>query len=372
MRQALGGRLAPEIPMFLFTTPQTSEAPASRQSGRQRHSRGRGEDRCRVRLPAEDGAAGIGAGARRQGEDLERDRPVPVHRADLALDGEAGGAKAGALGLCHAISEERYGRLTVSDPAGARKDPAAAQRSAGRRRDGRGADAEEPRPADLRSLGRQPHAGELYMAHVLGARGASDLIQAAASDPTRAAPRIFPMRPQPIAASSSTNRAGRARRRRSMACCPPATPARSWRRRRTASTGASRQSERGRASTSPPRSPPRCARARQGADRLFSTEGSREPVSKAVANLWTTPRTGRHAGWLGSIRPIVISRARHRMTPARRHPLCPFRRSGADAAASCQRSHAPVAAGRPDPAGEPPKPSPWPRPGARRSTCPPS
>ena len=93
------------------------------------------------------------------------------------------GPKQGMANFAGAISEDGNGRLTVSDPAlrekilQLRTDPQVATVMAG---------ALTQKNAEQlgQALGRQPQAGELYIAHVLGARGASDLIRMAGADPT--------------------------------------------------------------------------------------------------------------------------------------------------------------------------------------------
>ncbi|MFC5396084.1 transglycosylase SLT domain-containing protein [Bosea vestrisii] len=208
------------------------------------------------------------------------------------------GPKQGMANYAGAISEDGSGRLTVSDPAlrekilQLRTDPQVATVMAG---------ALTQKNAEQlgQALGRQPQAGELYMAHVLGARGASDLIRTAGNDPTRAAARDFP---EAAAANRSIfyDKAGRARSAQEVYGLLAASHANT---QVAATTGAMLAQARptGAATTAaayaaePAVAPIAAALApgrAKGLIGLFSTEGSRAPVSKAVANLWTTPRAG--------------------------------------------------------------------------------
>lgn len=206
------------------------------------------------------------------------------------------GAKQGLGNYAGAISEGENGRLTVADPAmrekilQLRNDPQISAVMAG---------ALTQKNAEQLGtvLGRQPQAGELYMAHVLGARGAADLIRSAASDPTRAAARDFP---EAAAANRSIfyDKAGRARSAQEVYGLLAASHANT---QVAASTGAMLAQARPTAATTTayasdaPPVPIAAALApgrAKGLIGLFSTEGPRTPVSKAVANLWTTPRSG--------------------------------------------------------------------------------
>lgn len=208
------------------------------------------------------------------------------------------GPKQGMANFAGAISEDGNGRLTVSDPAlrekilQLRTDPQVATVMAG---------ALTQKNAEQlgQALGRQPQAGELYIAHVLGARGASDLIRMAGADPTRAAARDFP---EAAAANRPIfyDKAGRARSAQEVYGLLAASHAST---QVAATTGAMLAQARptGAATTAtayaaePPVVPIAAALApdrAKGLIGLFSTEGPRAPVSKAVANLWTTPRSG--------------------------------------------------------------------------------
>lgn len=210
------------------------------------------------------------------------------------------GPKQGLGNYAGAISEGENGRLTVADPAmrekilQLRNDPQISAVMAGA--------LTQKNAEQLGSvLGRQPQAGELYMAHVLGARGAADLIRSAASDPTRAAARDFP---EAAAANRSIfyDKAGRARSAQEVYGLLAASHANT---QVAASTGAMLAQARPTSATATayasdaPPVPIAAALApgrAKGLIGLFSTEGPRTPVSKAVANLWTTPRGGASRG----------------------------------------------------------------------------
>jgi hypothetical protein len=208
------------------------------------------------------------------------------------------GPKQGMANYAGAISEDGNGRLTVADPAlrekilQLRTDPHVATVMAG---------ALTQKNAEQlgQALGRQPQAGELYMAHVLGARGASDLIRTAGNDPTRAAARDFP---EAAAANRSIfyDKGGRARSAQEVYGLLAASHANT---QVAATTGAMLAQARPTSAPTtasayaaePPVVPIAAALApgrAKGLIGLFSTEGPRTPVSKAVANLWTTPRSG--------------------------------------------------------------------------------
>ncbi|RYE31312.1 MAG: lytic transglycosylase domain-containing protein [Hyphomicrobiales bacterium] len=201
------------------------------------------------------------------------------------------GPKQGLSQYANAITESG-GRLSVPDPAAREKilqlrnDPQVAAVMAG-------ALTQKNRDQLASSLGRQPQAGELYMAHVLGARGASDLIRAAASDPSRVAARDFP---DAAGANRSIfyDKAGRARSVQEVYGVLAASHA--------STQVAANVAQNPQAALNPQAGqgePPVAeiaAGLREGRAKglvgLFSTGGSRDPVSKAVANLWTTPPRG--------------------------------------------------------------------------------
>lgn len=101
------------------------------------------------------------------------------------------GDKIGLADEAKAVTTKSDGTLTVADPEARqailrlREQPEVASVMAG-------ALTRQNREALTAATGRDPSAGELYMAHVLGARGAADLISTAQSDPARAAATDFP------------------------------------------------------------------------------------------------------------------------------------------------------------------------------------
>ncbi len=273
--------------MFLFTTPQTREAQPANP----------------VVSAIRDGAAKTGAGfdyllktAQRESS-LEPDAKAKTSSATglfqfieqtwLSMVKQEG-PKQGLSSYADAISETG-GRLTVADPAARekilelRKDPQVAAVMAG-------AFTQKNREQLAGALGRQPHAGELYMAHVLGARGASELIRAAANDPTRSAAKDFP---DAAAANRGIffDKTGRARSAQEVYGVLAASHA------NTQLAAATTPAAIGGATVQGGDKPAEIAAAlapgrAKGLIGLFSTEGSRAPVSQAVANLWTTPRPG--------------------------------------------------------------------------------
>ena len=274
--------------MFLFTTPPTREAQPANP----------------IVSAIRDGAAKTGAGfdyllktAQRESS-LEPDAKAKTSSATglfqfieqtwLSMVKQEG-PKQGLSSYADAISETGGGRLTVSDPAARekilelRKDPQVAAVMAG-------AFTQKNREQLAGALGRQPHAGELYMAHVLGARGASDLIKTASNDPTRAAAKDFP---DAAAANRGIffDKTGRARSAQEVYGVLAASHA------NTQLAAATMPAAAGNATAQGGDKPAEIAAAlspglAKGLIGLFSTEGSRAPVSQAVANLWTTPRPG--------------------------------------------------------------------------------
>jgi hypothetical protein len=99
-----------------------------------------------------------------------------------------------ALGFgayAQAIQQGADGRYQVTDPAardailGLRNDPGASATMAGAFTRGNAAQLAQ-------AIGRQPTQSELYMAHFLGAEGASKLVSAANSRPDTSAAALFP------------------------------------------------------------------------------------------------------------------------------------------------------------------------------------
>ena len=179
------------------------------------------------------------------------------------------GAKHGLDDAAKAITQGADGRLTVADQGARdkimalRRDPEVASTMAG-------AFTQRNREQLASALQREPTGGELYIAHVLGARGAQELIGAAQISPQRVAARDFP---EAASANRSIffDKAGKARSASEVY-----------------SVLASAHANIAIAAASPPTAP--AVPERKGLMGLFSTEGSRKPVSDAVARLWTGQR----------------------------------------------------------------------------------
>ena len=275
--------------MFLFSTPQTSDT-----------------------QPANPVVNAIRDGAQKTGAGFDYLLKTAQRESALAPDAKAKtssatglfqfieqtwlsmvkqeGPKQGLSDYANAISEGSDGRLTVSDPAAREKilqlrnDPQVAAVMAG-------ALTQKNRDQLASAIGRQPQAGELYMAHVLGARGASDLIQAAANDPARVAAKDFPE-----AAAANRNifydKTGRARSVQEVYGVLAASHAGTQVAATTAATASGNASGSAQGEDQPVPIAAALAPGRaKGLIGLFSTEGSRSPVSKAVTDLWTTPRS---------------------------------------------------------------------------------
>ncbi|WP_366914529.1 lytic transglycosylase domain-containing protein [Enterovirga sp.] len=168
-----------------------------------------------------------------------------------------------------AVSQRPDGSLAVADPAtrqallDLRKDPELASVMAG-------ALTRQNREALQAATGRPPSAGELYIAHVLGARGATDLISAAARDPTRIAAADFP-----DAARANRgifyDRAGR-----------PRGAGEVYQVLAAAQSGTSN------AAPAPTGLPPPPAATVTGLNGMFQTGARTGPLSDAVARIWRT------------------------------------------------------------------------------------
>ena len=105
------------------------------------------------------------------------------------------GANFGLSSEANAIQKGSDGKFTVADPErrqqilDLRKDPVLSANLAGVLTQKNQAYLEK-------ATGLEPTAGELYIAHFLGAKGAADLISAAQSNPTQKASDIFPQAAQ--------------------------------------------------------------------------------------------------------------------------------------------------------------------------------
>ena len=187
---------------------------------------------------------------------------------------QSDGAKVGLDSYAQAIVPGRDGRLTVADPAlkreilDLRRDPQVAAVMAGSL-------TQRNRESLTSALGREPSAGELYAAHVLGARGASDLVKGAAARPTASAAEAFP---DAAAANRPIfyDKSGRARGLGEVYALLVSAHQNAG---VSGVAGAAAQ----------PAALGYAARSDEPAMfGLFRTEGRRGPVSDAVARLWTT------------------------------------------------------------------------------------
>lgn len=187
------------------------------------------------------------------------------------------GPKLGLAEQAATISARPGGTFAVADPMqrdailGLRDDPKLASVLAG-------ALTQKNRDFLAGELGREPSRGDLYVAHVLGGRGAADLIRSAQRMPGRAAALDFP---EAAAANRPIfyDRAGRARGAAEVyaklaeaqppgaTAAPPSSPA---------------------AATNPPLA--FAAQDRPGFHGLFRTGSGGAPVSDAVARLWRGPK----------------------------------------------------------------------------------
>ncbi len=257
--------------MFLFTTPQTREA-----------------------APATPVQQAIRQGADRTGVNF--DYLLKTAQRESALDPEARARTSSATGLfqfidqtwlamvrseganhglgdaARAIGQGADGRLSVADPAmreqimALRRDPQVSSVMAG-------AFTQRNREFLSGVLGREPNGGELYTAHVLGARGGAELITAARNSPDRPAMQLFP---EAAAANRGLfyDRAGKARSASELLGVLSAQH-RDIAQVQGAQSGPSAEGPPG---------------GRRGLMGLFSTEGSRAPVSDAVARVWSGRR----------------------------------------------------------------------------------
>jgi hypothetical protein len=200
---------------------------------------------------------------------------------------KSAGSKHGLQAYSDAIQPGESGRLTVSDPAvrdqimALRKDPKVSAVMAGEF-------TQKNRDQLASAIGRTPTAGDLYAAHVLGARGATELIRAASATPLRIAAQDFP---DAAAANRGIfyDKSGQARTAQEVYGMLAASH-----------TGSATTSTVPVAAYTPVAVAAALAPGRaKGLIGLFSTEGSRGPVSENIAKHWTTSRpTGSSANAL--------------------------------------------------------------------------
>ena len=196
--------------MFLFTTPTANprDTGASRDAGTRdpAGATGRAAGSNGVVQAIRDGAQTSGAGF---------DYLLATAQRESSLDPSAKAGTSSATGLfqfieqtwlgtmknagprlglstyADAITKGADGTYTVSDPGARqtildlRRDPKIAATMAG-------ALTERNRETLTAALGREPTGGDLYAAHVLGARGAASLISTAQASPARAAALDMP------------------------------------------------------------------------------------------------------------------------------------------------------------------------------------
>lgn len=194
--------------MFLFTTP----AP-------------------RTAAPATPVVDAIRSGAERTGTDF--DYLLATAKKESALNPEARAPTSSATGLFQFIEQTWLGLVksdgpklglgrysgaitTRADGTHGVEDPALRQEILSLREDPKvsalmaGAFTQKNRDMLASEIGREPNAGDLYVAHFLGARGAAELIRVAQAAPQRPAASDFP---DAAAANRSIfyDRSGRAR-----------------------------------------------------------------------------------------------------------------------------------------------------------------
>jgi hypothetical protein len=193
---------------------------------------------------------------------------------------KSAGGKHGLQAYSDAIQPGESGRLTVNDPAvrdqimALRKDPKVSAVMAGEF-------TQKNRDQLASAIGRSPTAGDLYIAHVLGARGATELIKAVSATPTRIAAQDFP---EAAAANRGIfyDKGGQARTVQEVYGMLAASHG-----------GAATTASATVATDAPVAIAAALAPGRaKGLIGLFSTEGSRGPVSENIARHWTTSRSG--------------------------------------------------------------------------------
>jgi hypothetical protein len=202
------------------------------------------------------------------------------------------GGKYGLGNLSQAISETGDGRFDIADPTlkrdvlALRSDPKVAAVMAG-------ALTQKNRETLSGTLGRAPSEGELYIAHVLGAQGASTLIQKARANAGAPAAADFP---EAAAANRSIfyDRAGRARGAGEvyalLAAAGGSAP--------NAAATAFAPVDQG-----PLTAAPVYAQGGPALYGLFRTEGGQGPISNVVHKLWTV-----RGGANDPIRPAADAR----------------------------------------------------------------
>ena len=180
------------------------------------------------------------------------------------------GAKLGLGAYAEAITARSDGTYTVSDPAtrqailDLRRDPRVSATLAG-------ALTQRNREALGTALGREPTSGDLYAAHVLGAKGAATLIASAQGSPARSAALDLP---EAAAANRSLfyDRAGR-----------PRSSSELYALLSTATSGAATPVATAAGQSEPPTA---YASLEGGIRALFQTDRRQGAISEGVAKLW--------------------------------------------------------------------------------------
>ncbi|MET0605809.1 MAG: transglycosylase SLT domain-containing protein [Beijerinckiaceae bacterium] len=194
------------------------------------------------------------------------------------------GPKHGLQRYSDAISSDARGRYAVADKAmrtvilALRRNPEISAALAGELARRNGAALSE-------ALGRQPSDGELYLAHVMGARGAVSLIKRAAVAPGERAASHFPEE----AEANRTVFYARGGRARSLSEVRQKLTE-GYSTESTAVAAAQPVLRAGGAWLSFFVQAAAQSKPARPVDSLFTTEGAQAPVSQAVARLWATPR----------------------------------------------------------------------------------
>ena len=193
---------------------------------------------------------------------------------------KSAGAKLGLGTYADAITARSDGTYTVSDPAtrqailDLRRDPKVSATMAG-------ALTQRNRDALGSALGREPTAGDLYAAHVLGARGAATLINSAQGSPARSAALDLP---EAAAANRSLfyDKSGR-----------PRSSSELYALLATATSGAATPV----ATTAGLSDPPTAYASLEGGLRsLFQTDRRQGAISESVAKIWQGRAASTEAG----------------------------------------------------------------------------
>ena len=162
-----------------------ASTPVGVESRHRRHSQGCAGDRHELRLSARHRQGRVRPQSQSHHADVDGDRPVPVHRADLARHLEAGGAglrlrQLRQCDLAHARPAATWWRIRRlrAEIMQLRKDPTANALMGG-------VFTQQNAAVLCERLGRAPSEGELYIAHFFGPYGAAKAISLAAEQSQR-------------------------------------------------------------------------------------------------------------------------------------------------------------------------------------------